>query len=179
MASRGEVLIPKRCEIIDIKYVLGERYLVLWTDCYAFWKLVEKKGVWDSLKLSSVSCSKWWHAVPFTGMARGDWEMGMDVMKWNKMYCTPFPFPSHHPSWVAEVLKRWRGGLPPGQMGPILKIHCALETSSWKHRRPRCPHKVTYRALLLWIRRFSQHFEPFRKVPTGQKKELTVKRNHG
>lgn len=36
MASRGEVLIPKRCEIIDIKYVLGERYLVLWTDCYAF-----------------------------------------------------------------------------------------------------------------------------------------------
>ena len=122
MASRGEVLIPKRCEIIDIKYVLGERYLVLWTDCYAFWKLVEKKGVWDSLKLlpsAALSDDTRCHSLGWP--EETVWEMGMDVMKWNKMYCTPFPFPSHHPSWVAEVLKRCRGGLPPGTNGPNFK----------------------------------------------------------
>lgn len=37
------------------------------------------------------------------------WEMGIDMMKWDKMYCTQFSFHSRYPSWVTEVLKRWRG----------------------------------------------------------------------
>lgn len=72
--------------------------------------------------------------------------MGIDMMKWDKMYYTQFSFHSRYPSWVTEVLKRWRGEVWAMTNGyNYFETHCVPEASSQEDQcLPHRSHTINF-----------------------------------